>query len=160
MPRRGKSAWRCSTTRPIPTTIAQARSCGPGPSCSRRSRPRWERPLALEIDLSGRVALVTGGSRGLGRVDALTLARAGADVAIADIQLESDSGEAAEAYGPLAQAARAQRLIYTESSAREIESIGQRALPLRCDVTAREQVDETVRRGAAALRPADILGNK
>ncbi len=115
--------------------------------------------MALEIDLSGRVALVTGGSRGLGRADALTLARAGADVAIADIQLESDSGEAAERYGPLAQAARAQGLVYAEQTVEEIRGLGRRALALRCDVTERGEVDETARRVASELGPVDILVN-
>jgi 3-oxoacyl-[acyl-carrier protein] reductase len=40
----------------------------------------------IEIDLSGRVAIVTGGSRGLGRADALTLERAGAEVVTLDIE--------------------------------------------------------------------------
>jgi 3-oxoacyl-[acyl-carrier protein] reductase len=115
--------------------------------------------MALEIDLSGRVALVTGGSRGLGRADALTLARAGADVAIADIQLESDSGEEAERYGPLAQAARAQGLVYSEQTVEEIRGLGRRALAVRCDVTDREQVAETVRRIEGELGPVDILVN-
>jgi 3-oxoacyl-[acyl-carrier protein] reductase len=115
--------------------------------------------VALEIDLSGRVALVTGGSRGLGRADALTLARAGADVAVADIQLESDSGEEAERYGVLAQAARAQGMVYTEATVEEIRGLGRRALALKCDVTDRAQVEATVARIVEELGSVDILVN-
>jgi 3-oxoacyl-[acyl-carrier protein] reductase len=111
----------------------------------------------IEIDLSGRVALVTGGSRGLGRADALTLARAGADVVIADIQLESDSGAEAERYGPLAQAARAQGIVYTEQTVDEIRALGRRALAVKCDVTERAQVEAAVARAQAGLGPVDIL---
>jgi 3-oxoacyl-[acyl-carrier protein] reductase len=42
--------------------------------------------LSVEIDLSDRVAIVTGGSRGLGRADALTLQRAGAEVVVLDVE--------------------------------------------------------------------------
>jgi len=113
--------------------------------------------MAIEIDLSGRVALVTGGSRGLGRADALTLARAGADVVIADIQLESDSGAEAERYGPLAQAARAQGIVYTEQTVDENRALGRRALAVKCDVTEREQVEAAVAQAQAELGPVDIL---
>jgi 3-oxoacyl-[acyl-carrier protein] reductase len=115
--------------------------------------------MGLEIDLSGRVALVTGGSRGLGRADALTLARAGADVVIADIQIESDSGAQAERYGPMAQAARAQGLVYSEATAREIAELGRRSAAIKCDVTEREQVGETVRRVVDEFGSVDILVN-
>jgi 3-oxoacyl-[acyl-carrier protein] reductase len=115
--------------------------------------------VALEIDLSGRVALVTGGSRGLGRADALTLARAGADVAIADIQVESDTGEDVDRYGPLAQAARTQGMVYTEATVDEIRSLGRRAVAIKCDVTDRTEVDATVERVIGELGSVDILVN-
>ncbi len=114
--------------------------------------------MSLEIDLSGRVALVTGGSRGLGRADALTLARAGADVVIADILVESDDSAAAD-YGPLAQAAAAQGLIQTESAAGEIVEMGRRSLALKCDVTDATQVEAAVARAIDELGSVDILVN-
>jgi 3-oxoacyl-[acyl-carrier protein] reductase len=114
--------------------------------------------VAIEIDLSERVALVTGGSRGLGRADALTLARAGADVVIADILVESDESAAAD-YGPLAQAAASRGLIQTEATAREIEAMGRRALALKCDVTDAAQVEEAVERTVGELGSVDILVN-
>jgi 3-oxoacyl-[acyl-carrier protein] reductase len=114
--------------------------------------------VALEIDLSGRVALVTGGSRGLGRADALTLARAGADVVIADIQVESDDADVTE-WGPLAQAARAQGLVFTEATAREIQELGRRSAAIKCDVTDREQVGATVARVLEEFGSLDILIN-
>jgi 3-oxoacyl-[acyl-carrier protein] reductase len=114
--------------------------------------------VAIEIDLEGRVAFVTGGSRGLGRADALTLARAGAGVAIADILVESDAS-AAERYGPLAEAAAAEGLVQTEATAREIEELGRRSLALKCDVTDAAQVASAVDRTVDELGSVDILVN-
>jgi 3-oxoacyl-[acyl-carrier protein] reductase len=115
--------------------------------------------VAIEIDLSGRVALVTGGSRGLGREDALTLARAGADVAIADILVESELSEETDRWGALATAARSEGLVHTEEAADEIRSLGRRALALKCDVTDRAQVEATVTRTLDGLGSVDILVN-
>ena len=63
------------------------------------------------IDLSGKVAVVTGGSRGLGRAMVLGFARAGADVVIAS-----------------------RRLAACEALAEEVRALGRRALPLACHV--------------------------
>jgi 3-oxoacyl-[acyl-carrier protein] reductase len=115
--------------------------------------------MAIEIDLSGRVAFVTGGSRGLGRADALTLARAGADVAIADVLVESALSEETDRLGSLATVARTQGIVYTESTAEEIRTMGRRALALKCDVTDREQVASAVARTVEELGSVDILIN-
>ncbi|HEX4526067.1 MAG TPA: SDR family NAD(P)-dependent oxidoreductase [Gaiellaceae bacterium] len=115
--------------------------------------------MPIEIDLAGRVAFVTGGSRGLGRADALTLARAGADVVIADLLVESELSEETDSYGPLAQVARTQGLVGTESAADEIRAMGRRAIAVRCDVTDRDQVASAVGRAVEELGSVDILIN-
>jgi 3-oxoacyl-[acyl-carrier protein] reductase len=115
--------------------------------------------VTIEIDLSGRVALVTGGSRGLGRADALTLARAGADVVVADLLVESQLSEETDRYGALATVARQQGLVHTEETVRDIEGMGRRAFAVRCDVTNRDEVDAAVARAVAELGSVDILVN-
>jgi 3-oxoacyl-[acyl-carrier protein] reductase len=115
--------------------------------------------MAIEIDLSGRVALVTGGSRGLGRADALTFARAGADVVVADLLVESELSEETDRYGALATVARQQGLVHTEETVEEIRRMGRKAIAVRCDVTDRSQVDAAVERAVAELGSVDILVN-
>jgi len=115
--------------------------------------------VAIEIDLSGRVAFVTGGSRGLGRADALALARAGADVVVADLLVESQLSDETDRYGALATVARQQGLVHTEETVRDIEAMGRKALAIRCDVTDRDEVAAAVGRAVGELGSLDILVN-
>jgi 3-oxoacyl-[acyl-carrier protein] reductase len=89
----------------------------------------------------------------------LTLARAGADVVIADLLVESELSEDTDAYGPLATVARQQGMVHTESTAEEIRALGRRALAVRCDVTDRDEVAAAVERAVADLGSVDILVN-
>lgn len=90
----------------------------------------------MPADLSGRVALVTGGGRGIGRAVALALAGAGADVAVS-ARTESQVAEVAHA----------------------IHRLGRRSLAIACDVRERAAVDAMVERVAAELGPPLILVN-
>ena len=114
------------------------------------------------FDLSGRVAIVTGASRGLGREDALTLARMGADVVITDILLEDDPDLQTTAEGAnsvLAQVATAQGWVYANRTAEEIRQMGRRSTAIKMDVTNREQIRDVFARVREQFGHIDILIN-
>ena len=87
-------------------------------------------------DLNGKVALVTGGSRGLGRAMVLAFARAGADVVIASRKLDA-----------------------CQATAREVEALGRKALPVACHVGEWAQLDALVEQTYGRLGKVDVLVN-
>ena len=89
------------------------------------------------IDLSGKTALVTGGSRGIGKAIALRLATQGADVAF------SYRGNAAAA----------------DATTGEIEALGRKALAVQADVTEPDAADSLVKAVLEAFGKVDILVN-
>ncbi|MBO0702470.1 MAG: SDR family oxidoreductase [Candidatus Dormibacteraeota bacterium] len=114
------------------------------------------------IDLSGKVAVVTGASRGLGREDALALARQGADVVITDVLLEDDpqlADTAESQHSALAQVAAAQGWVYANATADEIRKLGRRSVAIKMDVTDREQVRSVLAQVKAEFGRIDILVN-
>ena len=89
-----------------------------------------------QFDLSGKIALVTGSARGLGRAISLALAHAGADVALG----LRDSG----AHGGLPS---------------EIAALGRRALPLQMDMSNLDQIFAAIDRTVSHFGRLDILVN-
>jgi NAD(P)-dependent dehydrogenase (short-subunit alcohol dehydrogenase family) len=88
------------------------------------------------FDLSGKVAIVTGGGRGLGQAIALGLAGAGADIVVASRKIEN-----------------------CESVAREIEALGSRARAVACHVGRTDQIDALVEASYEEFGRVDIVVN-
>lgn len=89
-----------------------------------------------QFDLSGKVAIVTGGGNGIGRASSLMLATHGAAVAIADLKLAA-----------------------AEKVAAEIVAAGGKALALECNVLKDEDLVRTVERTVSELGGIHILVN-
>lgn len=111
--------------------------------------------------LSGKVALVTGASRGLGRAIALGLGEAGAHVAVTDLLVEDEDvdRERLKAYGEVTEHFAGTDQVRTKSTAAEIEKMGPRSLGLQMDVTQPDQINEVVHQVGETLGPVDILVN-
>ena len=84
------------------------------------------------MNFEGRVAIVTGASRGIGRAISTALARYGASIAVIDIK-------------------------DTTATVKEIESLGRQAVGLSADVTSDEQVAQAVKEAVKAFGKIDIL---
>jgi len=88
------------------------------------------------MELKGKVALITGGAQGIGKVTALLLAERGADIAISDINREG-----------------------AEDTAKEIERLGRRGLGLEGDVSNPADAERIVDTTVEKLGGIDILVN-
>ena len=92
--------------------------------------------MSTDHELTGMAAIVTGGATGIGQAVALTLARAGADIAIADIRVDG-----------------------AQETVRLVEEEGRRTLAIEADVTSSDDVDRVVVETVGALGRIDILVN-
>lgn len=90
----------------------------------------------IDLNLSSKKALVTGGGRGIGREIALRLANAGCDVAVSDIDLET-----------------------ARATVADIEALGRKSLALKADVSSAADVETMFKTMVDAFQTVDILVN-
>ncbi len=91
----------------------------------------------MEQQLAGKIALVTGGGRGIGRAISLALARAGCDIAVNYRERRDEAN----------------------SAVREIQGMGRRAAAIQADVSRSAEVTQLVRATESQLGPIEILVN-
>lgn len=91
-----------------------------------------------DYSLAGKVALITGGRRGIGKTIALAFAEAGADVSVCDVIM--DDGQ-------------------LDGVAEEIKRLGRRSLAIQADTSRKTDVDNLVNRVMDELGAIDILVN-
>jgi NAD(P)-dependent dehydrogenase (short-subunit alcohol dehydrogenase family) len=89
-----------------------------------------------DLNVQGRVALVTGAAKGLGRACALALAEAGADIALGFRDVNADNG-----------------LV------KEIEALGRKALPLQMDVSKMDEIHSAFGKIKEYYKRLDIVVN-
>src|SRR5205085_10164272 len=92
--------------------------------------------MSATISLAGKVAVVTGGGRGIGKAIAKHLAEAGANVVIASRKMPN-----------------------LEATAKELAGLPGKVLPIECHVGRLDQLQNVVRETQSRLGPIDILVN-
>jgi len=89
-------------------------------------------PISGPIDLRGKVAIVTGGARGIGKATSVVLAREGADIVVCDV-------------------------LETEETLNEVRKYNRKGIGIKCDVSDRVKVNQAVDTTIKDLGKVDIL---
>lgn len=111
--------------------------------------------------LLGKTALVTGGSRNIGKAIALALGEAGASVAITDVLFENTENDVqvSSSYKPHASHFWQTGEIETKTTINEIHAMESKSCYMKMDVTNLEEVRKVIKAVEIELGPVDILVN-